>query len=146
MVKLKITTDIADELIGASEWDKNIEVERSIMSCGIIEIDGISTTRDKYTFILNLFEVLDDSESSKHGDLRTQMFPVFLFSDKVRSDGNGGAKFARLLSYYGFGKVTKSKVYVNPNTGNHIVMYTWIPNKNACADWMDYVREMINNN
>lgn len=59
----------------------------------------------------------------------------FLFTDPVIF--TNGRKLANYIEAVGFGTITTSRVKVNPNSGNELEAFLWVPNLEAMRAWKD---------
>lgn len=90
----------------------------TLISCGVHQLYAITDLKDT-----------DEAQLEKNVAviwLHCQRGAFVIYSDIVK---RGGDVLTRYLRKHKLGEITTSPIRVNPNTGNRIRLYTFIPNK-----------------
>lgn len=101
----------------------------SVTSCGIVHFAGLSTIEARATdedILLDWFDCVRNTRGC---------FALITFSDCAMTYGRG-PRLAKALTAQGW-EVSVAGPARNPNSGNMIVQWTWVPDWNEVSAWLN---------
>ena len=124
--------------VASSEQEMTMDICNSPISCGIDLLFNLSGSSPK-TIIYDLYDYYQNYDrlgadcNEVPNRLHSTYPAIILFSDV---SGQNGDKLCAFINTHKLGKCKQVNCLVNPNTKNHIALYSWVVNKQAIIAWV----------